>query len=178
VSIRSFPTSDDIDNAISERRNEKPTTEQQIRLQKLRREMNILLVEDNLINQKVMLKLLSHFPCKVDLANNGTEGVNIALRRHFDLILMDMIMPEMDGLEATRIIRGNDSRTPIIALTANATTDDRDKCLKAGMNDFISKPISMDALMEVLSTVSKNMLENEVSASVRLQQQRLISIER
>jgi two-component system, sensor histidine kinase and response regulator len=100
----------------------------------------------NLINQKVMIKLLSRLPCDLRVACNGVEAVELASKNKWNVILMDMVMPEMDGIEATVRIRETDQLTPIIALTANATTTDRDKCLKSGMNDFISKPVSFEAL--------------------------------
>ena len=114
----------------------------------------ILLVEDNIMNQKVALAILNKFDFLVDIANNGREAVDAARRKHYDLIFMDMQMPEMDGIEATKIIRNCDSNVlnpnvPIISMTANATKDDRQKCYDAGMNAYLSKPIDPDELLSV-----------------------------
>jgi len=105
----------------------------------------ILLVEDNPINQKVALRLLVLLGYNADLAENGEEAL-LLLKQHQDYsaVLMDVQMPVMDGLTATRAIRGlqsDASRIPIIALTANASERDRQRCLAAGMNDFLAKPI-------------------------------------
>jgi signal transduction histidine kinase/CheY-like chemotaxis protein len=110
----------------------------------------ILLVEDNKINQKVALALLSRLGYSVDLAENGLEAVAAAASERYALILMDMQMPVMDGLEATRRIRSSEGvnvNCPIIALTANAMQSDQDACREAGMNDFLSKPFSRDLLV-------------------------------
>jgi PAS domain S-box-containing protein len=113
----------------------------------------ILLVEDNLINQKVGTRLLEKLGCRVDLAANGFEAVQMAGHLPYDLIFMDCEMPEMDGFQAARQIRslgGALKRVGIVALTAAATPEDREKCLAAGMNDYLSKPVSMEALASVI----------------------------
>jgi signal transduction histidine kinase/ActR/RegA family two-component response regulator len=110
----------------------------------------ILLAEDNKINQKLALTILGKLGYSVDLAENGMEAVSAASRARYCLILMDMQMPEMDGIEATRRIRqsgGPNANIPIIALTANAMKSDKEACRAAGMNDFLSKPFSRDALV-------------------------------
>jgi signal transduction histidine kinase/ActR/RegA family two-component response regulator len=104
----------------------------------------LLLVEDNPINQKVALLMLHKLGYQVDVANNGFEALGAVASTHYDLILMDCVMPEMDGFEATRRLRSGSGYTaavPIIAMTANAFADDRKACLAAGMNDFLSKPV-------------------------------------
>ncbi len=109
----------------------------------------ILLVEDNLINQKVGTRLLEKLGCRVDLAANGFEAVQMAGQLPYDLIFMDCQMPEMDGFQATRQIRslgGALKRVGIVALTAAATPEDRDKCLASGMNHYLSKPVSVESL--------------------------------
>ncbi|MCC6587893.1 MAG: response regulator [Bryobacterales bacterium] len=108
----------------------------------------ILLVEDNLVNQKVTLRLLRKMGHQVDLAENGIEAVVAAARSTYDLILMDCQMPEMDGYEAATAIRREEKgRTvPIVAMTANAMTEDRQRCLDAGMTDYLTKPISAERL--------------------------------
>jgi two-component system sensor histidine kinase/response regulator len=112
----------------------------------------ILLAEDNPTNQFVLLKLLRDLGVSVDLAENGRDAVELLQQRAYDLVLMDVQMPEMDGLAATRAIRELPDRaeTPIVALTANAFTDDRERCLKAGMNGFLPKPIDPALLREAL----------------------------
>ncbi len=110
---------------------------------------HILLVEDNRINQMVAGRMLDRLGLTHDVANNGREAVDMAASRHYDLVLMDMQMPEMDGIEATRLLRareGDGRRLPIIAMTANALSEDRERCLAAGMDEHIGKPVSMDKL--------------------------------
>jgi PAS domain S-box-containing protein len=112
----------------------------------------VLLAEDNPTNQFVLLKLLRDLGVKVDLAENGRDAIELLERRPYDLVLMDVQMPEMDGLAATAAIRRMQGRseTPIVALTANAFTDDRERCLAAGMNGFLPKPIDPKLLREAL----------------------------
>jgi signal transduction histidine kinase/CheY-like chemotaxis protein len=112
----------------------------------------VLLVEDNELNQQVACELLTGVRLQVDVANNGAQGIEMLAGRHYDLVLMDMQMPVMNGLQATEAIRA-DSRfdaMPIIAMTANVLDDDRQRCQQAGMNDFIAKPIEPAALWSIL----------------------------
>jgi signal transduction histidine kinase/CheY-like chemotaxis protein len=116
-------------------------------------EAHVLLVEDNVVNQKLAGALLGRLGYTFDLAENGRVAVEAAAAKAYSLILMDMQMPEMDGLEATRQIRaggGPNATTWIIALTANAMQSDQDACRAAGMNDFLSKPFNREALVTVL----------------------------
>lgn len=116
------------------------------------KDFKILVAEDNLVNQMVISKILKKMGLQVDLAKNGLEATDMALQESYDLILMDMQMPVRDGLEATLEIRKIYQKIPIIvALTANAASEDRDKCLEAGMNDFLSKPISKLQLTQLLN---------------------------
>jgi len=114
--------------------------------------LRVLVAEDNLVNQQVALCMLELEGCSADLAADGDEALAAVQRNDYDLILMDIHMPNMDGLEATRQIRAWEHSTqrvapiPILALTASVLADDRDKCVAAGMNDFLSKPISREAL--------------------------------
>lgn len=121
-----------------------------------RHPLHILLAEDHLVNQKVALKLLKQMGYRADVANNGLEVIEALNRQTYDVVLMDVQMPEMDGLEATRRIRAEIQPTNqprIIAMTANAMEGDREKCLDAGMNHYLCKPIRIlelkDALIDV-----------------------------
>jgi len=114
----------------------------------------VLVVEDNAVNRKIAVRFLEKMGCEVDSAEHGLAALEILKKQEsYDLILMDCQMPEMDGFEATAAIRELDSpcaETPIIALTANALRGDRDRCLEAGMNDYLSKPLDRTALRNVL----------------------------
>jgi signal transduction histidine kinase/CheY-like chemotaxis protein len=115
--------------------------------------MDILLAEDNVVNQRVALRILEKEGHRVVVANSGIEALNAIEERDFDVVLMDVQMPEMDGFEATAKIRERERgrlHTPIIAMTAHAMTGDRERCLEAGMDDYISKPIRAAALIELL----------------------------
>jgi PAS domain S-box-containing protein len=115
--------------------------------------LRVLLVEDNLVNQRVALRLLDRLGYQADAVANGREAVEAVARHPYQLVFMDLQMPEMDGFDAARIIRKKESAHPqpcIIALTANALQSDRDACLAAGMNDFITKPIKLSDVDEVI----------------------------
>jgi PAS domain S-box-containing protein len=116
------------------------------------RPMHILLAEDNVSSQKVVCQMIKRLGCTVDVAANGIEALQALERQFYDLVLMDLRMPEMDGLEATRIIRQiwPDNGPKIIAITAYALRGDREMCLDAGMDDYISKPVRIEELAEVL----------------------------
>jgi CheY-like chemotaxis protein len=117
----------------------------------------ILLAEDNLVNVKVAVGMLSRLGCSVTVAGHGAEALEALSREVFDIVLMDCQMPEMDGFEATRIIRrqcGHDAPV-IIAMTANAMEGDRERCLLAGMDDYLAKPIMLDDLASCLKRWSK-----------------------
>lgn len=115
--------------------------------------LRILLVEDNAVNQKVAVKILGRMGYRVDVAGNGLEALAALRARSYDVLLMDIQMPQMDGLETTRHIHrdwSEDDRPYIIALTANAMQEDQDKCLAVGMNDYIRKPLQITALEQAL----------------------------
>jgi signal transduction histidine kinase/ActR/RegA family two-component response regulator len=114
----------------------------------------VLLVEDDLVNREITLELLRSIWPMVDSADDGVEAVAAVERKRYDLILMDMQMPRMDGLSATRSIRAlaNGKRLPILALTANAFVEDRQQCHEAGMNDFLAKPIVPSVLYDAMLT--------------------------
>ena len=117
------------------------------------RPLHILLAEDNAVNQLVARRLLEKQGHSVTLVTDGRRAVEEFEKTAFDLILMDVQMPEMDGYEATAAIRAQESgrsRTPILALTAHAMSGDRERCLKAGMDGFVSKPIQLPELMDAI----------------------------
>jgi len=119
----------------------------------------ILLVEDNLVNQEVAVSMLVKRNHSVVIAKNGVEALKVIFREPFDIVLMDIQMPLMNGFEATRKIRqmetANGGHIPIIGLTANAMNSDRDKCINAGMDDYISKPVQLNILMETIARFGK-----------------------
>ena len=120
--------------------------------------LDILVVEDNVVNSRFVEKLLERRGHRVQVAANGRLGVEASAAANFDLILMDVQMPEMDGLAATRAIRERERTTgvhaPIVALTAHASSEDRERCLAAGMDDYLTKPLRvplLDAILEQLT---------------------------
>jgi ammonium transporter len=125
--------------------------------------LRVLLAEDNDVNQIVAAEMLKRFGVDCDIVNNGRQAVDAIATGGYDLVLMDCQMPEMDGFEATRLVRADEDagrlrarrgeRTPIVALTANAIKGDREKCLDAGMDAYITKPIDPEALVEVLRSL-------------------------
>ena len=118
--------------------------------------LRVLLAEDNPVNQKIALLFLSKLGIRADVAGNGEEAVSAVERQRYDVVLMDVQMPRMDGLEATRLIRRRipPARQPyIIAMTAHAMAGDRERCLEAGMDDYLQKPINVRALTEALERV-------------------------
>lgn len=119
--------------------------------------LRILLAEDNAVNQKVALRMLERLGFTADLAQNGREAIEALERAPYDVILMDMLMPEVDGIAATREIRQRrGSRDPwIVAMTANAMKEDRETCLAAGMNDYIAKPVRLPDLQRALAKVQE-----------------------
>ena len=119
---------------------------------------NILLVEDNEFNQELTRELLTELGMKVTIAENGRKGVEKVFAETFDLVIMDVQMPEMDGLTATRLIRANAkfAQLPILAMTANAMISDKEAVLTAGMNDYIAKPIALDKLTQLLVKLLRN----------------------
>ncbi|MGC9344521.1 MAG: response regulator, partial [Bacteroidales bacterium] len=125
------------------------------------KDANILLVEDNLINQKIVILSIQDMVKSIDVAVNGKEAIDKFVKSRYDMVLMDIQMPVMDGMVATKKIREIEASTntnvPIIAITANALSGDREKCLAVGMDDYISKPFQVDVLLEKM----KNLLKAE-----------------
>jgi two-component system, sensor histidine kinase and response regulator len=121
------------------------------------RKMKILIAEDNLINQKVALLMLKKFDQTIELAENGQIAVDKFKSNYYDLVLMDLHMPELNGFEATRIIReieakeNRPSRVKIYAMTASSVHDERDNCIEAGMDGYLSKPFKNHEVMEILA---------------------------
>jgi len=120
--------------------------------------LRVLLAEDNLINQKLAVRILEKQGHGVTVANDGVEAVAAAQNGEFDVILMDVQMPNMGGLEAAAAIRtlerGTGRHVPIVALTAHAMKGDQERCLEAGMDGYVSKPIQANHLLEVMAQVT------------------------
>jgi signal transduction histidine kinase/CheY-like chemotaxis protein len=122
-----------------------------------RHPLRILLAEDNVVNQKLALRLLQQMGYRADIASNGIEAIESVTRQTYDVVLMDVQMPEMDGLEASKAITGRfrpGERPRIVAMTANAMQGDRELCLAAGMDDYVTKPIRVAALVDALARVA------------------------
>lgn len=122
--------------------------------------LRILVAEDNIINQKLIIRILNKLGYDPAIAANGLEVLSFLKNHTFDVILMDIQMPEMDGLEATIAVRSSDIKQPvIIAMTANAMQEDKDECLRIGMNDYLSKPIHLESLLNGLSKAAQTAQE-------------------
>jgi len=124
----------------------------------IKENLKVLLVEDNLLNQKLLSINLTKLKCVITIANNGLEGVNIFKNQRFDVIIMDLMMPVMDGFESAREIRKIENEdksrgyTPIIAFTANTLNDDLQKCLENGMDYLMEKPFSSYKFVEIIES--------------------------
>jgi len=153
---------DCLSTLLAETRGREETGAQEVttrhRVADMQREcIRVLIAEDNAVNQRVALKILEKAGFMAEAVSNGLEAVAVLEKREFDIVLMDCQMPQMDGYEATQIIRNSDSMAgnrniPIIAITANALQGDREKCLEAGMSDYIPKPINR---LEVVSKIEQ-----------------------
>jgi CheY-like chemotaxis protein len=122
------------------------------------RHLRILVAEDNLVNQKLVVRLLEKQGHEVDVASDGRQALALSLHKHYDLILMDVQMPEVDGLEAPRQIRERESgiggRTPILMLTASAMLGDKERCLAAGADGYLPKPVNLERLIAAIDEVA------------------------
>jgi CheY-like chemotaxis protein len=157
--------------ALSLRKQRKDTTDVEIE-KKLSTDfakkypLRILVAEDNPVNQTLALRVLKKLGFEPCLVENGILATKEINDRDYDIILMDVQMPEMDGLEATQVIRKNNQVQPIIiAMTANAMTEDREICLKAGMDDYISKPVKLEELVKILQKWALYLLNKQQTAS-------------
>jgi len=131
----------------------------------------VLLVEDNFVNERVAVYMLTKLGHQVDVAKHGREAIDMLGKAGYDLVLMDCQMPEMDGFEATRVIRDRssaviDHEIPVIAMTANAFPEDRARALACGMNDFLSKPVDRSMLASMLDKWMKPAPETAARAAV------------
>ncbi len=150
------------------RRSKTLVTRHSIMEERNKKKLRILLVEDNVVNQKVVIKLLKKIGYSCDVANNGMEAVEAQTKKGYELILMDCQMPVLSGYDATRAIRkeeseghGKEYRVPIIAMTANAMMGDREKCIEAGMDDYISKPLDFNEVLLKIEKWSKKHKEKK-----------------
>ena len=133
-------------------------------------QLSVLVAEDNVVNQKVVLMLLKKLGVNADLVADGAQAIEAVMGNHYDLVLMDVQMPEVDGLAATREIRSRlplDRQPVIFGLTAHATTEYRDICLGAGMNGFLTKPLEMEKLRDLVADLSTQSLSRNLTSSVR-----------
>ena len=121
-----------------------------VKLQKIRKDIHILVAEDNLINQKVARTIFKNLGYEVEIAANGVEAVDFTMKHAYDIIFMDMMMPEKDGVQATKDLRANAYQMPIIAMTANASKESKNKAIAFGMDGYITKPTKMEEIKKVL----------------------------
>jgi len=150
--------------AIGQRTGEKIPVITRHTIQEARRRLNLLLAEDNLVNQEVAVRMLEKRGHRVVVAPNGKKAMEALDKESFDLILMDVQMPEMDGIAATRKIRNSKfeiRNLPIVAMTAHALRGDRERCLAAGMDDYISKPIKAEELFRVIEKLADGSQDKE-----------------
>lgn len=126
--------------------------------------LRILVAEDNMINQKLIERILHKLGYRFDMVSDGTQVINSLRNKEYDVILMDVRMPEMGGFEATLIIRQMTISQPyIVAMTANSMEKDRDECLQTGMNDFVSKPFHLDEITKILKNISPRFSGNTIN---------------
>jgi PAS domain S-box-containing protein len=134
--------------------------------------LRILIAEDNIINQKMGLRIFEKMGYIADIASNGLEVIDALKRQHYDIVFMDVQMPEMDGLEATKAIIKewqSDKRPKIIAMTANAMQEDRQKCFAAGMDDYISKPLLIEEIQRILEKWGQTILNKKIEPVSEIQ---------
>ncbi|NJM08170.1 response regulator [Candidatus Gracilibacteria bacterium] len=160
--VKSFPLYNSLLEALGNTRNREREPQTAARFDRKlaeRKPLRILLAEDNVVNQKVALRTLDRLGYRADVAANGLEVLDAVRRQSYDIVLMDVQMPEMDGLEATRRMVASypaERRPRIIAMTANAMRGDRERCLEAGMDDYVSKPVRLEELLAALDRVPQH----------------------
>jgi CheY-like chemotaxis protein len=122
--------------------------------------LNILIAEDNMINQRLIARILHKLGYQINTANDGIQVLESLKKKDYNVILMDVQMPEMDGFEATQVIRQMSIEQPyIIAMTANAMSNDKDECLQIGMNDYIAKPMRLAEIIKILKNAAAYVAE-------------------
>jgi signal transduction histidine kinase/CheY-like chemotaxis protein len=117
---------------------------------KIRNNIRILIAEDNIINQRVTQSIFKHLGFEIDIAHNGADAVEMADKKKYDIIFMDLLMPEMDGLTATKLLRSKEFKMPVVAITASDDSEKKDEAILSGVNDFIYKPIKVEPIKEIL----------------------------
>ncbi len=127
-----------------------PDTRIPSQLNQLRKEINILVAEDNMINQKVAKTIFKNIGFEIQIATNGIEAIDMVMNNNYDIVFMDMMMPEKDGVQATKDLRKKGYRGPIIAMTANASKESKNKAISSGMDGYITKPTKLDAIKKIL----------------------------
>jgi CheY-like chemotaxis protein len=120
------------------------------KVHKIKSDLKILVAEDNFINQKVAKTLFKNIGYEVDFAKNGLEVLDKMKLSQYDIIFMDIMMPEMDGIQATMELRQKNIEVPIIAMTANIAKDEKTSAIASGMNDYITKPVKIDVIKKIL----------------------------
>jgi PAS domain S-box-containing protein len=160
--VRQLPLHDALVKLLADRPRDEAATV--VRATPVLRGGRVLVAEDNVVNQRVVTGMLTALGYSVDLAVDGHEAVELAERREYDLVMMDCQMPRMDGFTAARAIRASGAAMPIVALTASVLEDNRERCLAAGMNDFLAKPLRRDQLAAVLTQWAGSGGESEVPA--------------
>jgi PAS domain S-box-containing protein len=148
--IKPYESSEVFDLIQNTFRSISPDAKLPAKISKIRKNINILVAEDNMINQKVAKTIFKNLGFEIEFANNGVEAVDMALNGNFDIIFMDMMMPEKDGVQATKDLRKNGYKAPIIAMTANASKEGKNKAISNGMDGYITKPTKMEAVKKVL----------------------------
>ena len=155
------PSKKDIDLIKLESNENKELT-----IKSVKDKFHLLIAEDNLVNQKVAMKMLTNLGCKISVVANGKEALEQTTNNYFDAVFMDCQMPELDGYESTKLIRKlpedhHSHGIPIIAFTANAMKDDQKLCEQAGMDDYLSKPVSLEKLEVTLNKWLEKMTERQ-----------------
>jgi CheY-like chemotaxis protein len=148
--IEPFQSSEIFDIIINNFPQIQPLEKEPQIVEEIKEGLNILIAEDNIINQKVVKVLFKNLGYEIDIVSNGKEAIKTINKKKYDIVFMDIMMPEMDGLEATREIRAKGYKLPIIALTADLGNKTKKSAYDAGINEFIGKPIKSDELKKIM----------------------------